>query len=165
MIGLVVLCSRSKTAAGNLPGYLFAASTLGLAAVMYFAYASFFILGTVCLLCVGSYVAVIGLFLTSGAAAKEPMSSLPGRAVRDLRTLVRTPAALTAAVAFVALALAAVVMFPGGSVAASTDAAADGAAEQVGPGARRRPDEGIRGVARQAAPRADRRRRAMAPRS
>jgi uncharacterized membrane protein len=133
VIGLVVLCSRSKSAAGNLPGYLFAASTLGLAAVMYFAYASFFILGTVCLLCVGSYVAVIGLFLTSGAAAKEPMSSLPGRAVRDLRTLVRTPAALTAAVAFVALALAAVLMFPGGSVAASTDAAADGAAEQVTP--------------------------------
>ena len=64
------------------------------------------------------------------------MSSLPGRAVRDLRTLVRTPAALTAAVAFVALALAAVVMFPGGSVAASTGAAA----RAGGTGARRRPD-------------------------
>ncbi len=131
VIGLVVLCSRSATAAGNLPGYLFAASTVGLAAVMYLAYASFFILGTVCLLCVGSYVAVIGLFLTSGAAAKDPMSSLPGRAVRDLRTLVRTPVALTAAVAFVASALAAVLMFPGGSVAAS--ASADGVAEQTAP--------------------------------
>jgi uncharacterized membrane protein/thiol-disulfide isomerase/thioredoxin len=129
VIGLVVLCSRSATAAGNLPGYLFAASTVGLAAVMYFAYASFFILGTVCLLCVGSYVAVIGLFLTSGAAAKEPMSSLPGRAVRDLRTLVRTPAALTAALVFVASALAAVLLFPGGSVAASSG----GAAEQAAP--------------------------------
>ena len=41
VIGLVALCSRSKTAAVNLPGYLFAASTLGLAAVMYFAYASY----------------------------------------------------------------------------------------------------------------------------
>jgi protein-disulfide isomerase len=129
VIGLVVLCSRSATAAVNLPGYLFAASTVGLAAVMYFAYASFFILGTVCLLCVGSYVAVIGLFLTSGAAAKEPMSSLPGRAARDLRTLVRTPAALTAALAFAASALAAVVMFPVGSVAA----AADGTIEQAAP--------------------------------
>ena len=131
VIGLVVLCSRSKTAAANLPLYLFAASTLGLAAVMYFAYASFVILGTVCLLCVGSYVAVIGLFLTSGAAAKEPMSSLPARAVRDLGTLVRTPAALTAAVAFVVFALAAVVMFPGGSVAASTGTTT--AAEQTAP--------------------------------
>jgi uncharacterized membrane protein len=123
VIGLIVLCSRSASASRNLPGYLFAVSTIGLSAVLYLAYASYFILGTVCLLCVGSYVAVIGLFLTSGAAAKEPMSSLPSRAVDDLRTLVRTPAALSAAVVFVAGALAAVLMFPGGSVAASsTDA-------------------------------------------
>jgi uncharacterized membrane protein/thiol-disulfide isomerase/thioredoxin len=133
VIGLVVLCSRSKSAAGNLPGYVFAASTIGLAAVMYLGYASYFILGTVCLLCVGTYVAVIGLFLTSGAAAKDPMSSLPGRAVRDLRTLARTPAALTAAVAFVASALAAVFMFPGGSVAAAT--AGGAAVEQTAPAA------------------------------
>ena len=98
---------------------MFAASTIGLAVVMYLGYASYFILGTVCLLCVGTYVAVIGLFLASGAAApRYPMTSLPGRAVRDLRILVRTPAALTAAIVFAAGALAAVLMFPGGSVAA-----------------------------------------------
>ena len=39
-------------------------------------------------------IAVIALFLLSGAAARFPMSSLPGRASRDMRTLVRTPAAL-----------------------------------------------------------------------
>jgi uncharacterized membrane protein len=127
VIGLTVLCSRSRSAAANLPGYLFAASTVALAAVLYLAYASYFILGTVCLLCVGSYVAVIGLFLVSGAAAKDPMSSLPGRAVRDLRSLVRTPAALSAAVVFVAGALAALLMFPTGSVAAS-----ESRAEQAG---------------------------------
>ena len=107
VIGLVVLCGRSASAARNLPGYLFAASTIGLAVVLYLGYASYVILGTICLLCVGTYVAVIGLFLTSGAAAKEPMSSLPGNAVRDLSTLVRTPAALSAAVVFVAGAIAA----------------------------------------------------------
>ena len=47
--------------------------------VFYLGYASYVILGTICPLCVGTYVAVIGLFLTSGAAAKEPMSSLPGK--------------------------------------------------------------------------------------
>jgi len=130
VIGLVVLCSRSKSAAGNLPGYLFAASTIGLAAVMYLGYASYFILGTVCLLCVGTYVAVIGLFLTSGAAAKDPMSSLPVRAAHDLRTLARTPAALSVALVFVAGALAAVLMFPAGTVAAS---ASEG--EQAAPAA------------------------------
>jgi uncharacterized membrane protein/protein-disulfide isomerase len=119
VIGLVVLCGRSATAARNLPGYVFAASTLGLAMVMYLGYASYVILGTICLLCVGTYVAVIGLFLTSGAAAKEPMSSLPGRAVRDLGTLVRTPAALSAAVVFIAGAIAAMTLFPPSFVAAA----------------------------------------------
>jgi len=118
VIGLVVMCRRSASAERSLPGYLFAASTIGLAMVLYLGYASYVILGTICLLCVGTYVAVIGLFLTSGAAAKEPMSSLPGNAVRDLSTMVRTPAALSAAVMFVVGAIAAVVLFPSGTVAA-----------------------------------------------
>jgi protein-disulfide isomerase len=132
VIGLVVLCGRSAGAAGNLPGYLFAASTVGLAMVLYLGYASYVILGTICLLCVGTYVAVIGLFLTSGAAAKEPMSTLPGRAVRDLGLLVRTPAALSAAVVFVLGAIAAMSLFPGGSVSA---AAAPGTEPQAAPAA------------------------------
>ena len=131
VMGLVVLCGRSASAARNLPGYLFAASTIGLAMVLYLGYASYFILGTICLLCVGTYVAVIGLFLTSGAAAKEPMSSLPGRAVRDLGTLVRTPAALSAAVVFVIGAIAAMTLFPSGSVSAAT--ADSGAEAQAAP--------------------------------
>lgn len=125
VLGLVALCGRSSSAAASLPGYVFAASTVGLAAVLYLGYASYFILGTVCLLCVGTYVAVIGLFLTSGAAAKDPMSSLPSRAARDLGTLVRTPAALSATAVFVLAAAAAIVWFPGGEVtaAAGPDAA------------------------------------------
>lgn len=130
VIGLVVLCGRSAVAVRNLPGYLFAASTMGLAMVLYLGYASYVILGTICLLCVGTYVAVIGLFLTSGAAAKEPMSTLPGRALRDLGTLVRTPAALSAAVVFAIGAIAAMSLFPGGSVSA---AAAPGEEAQAAP--------------------------------
>lgn len=116
---LIALCQRSMTARQNLAGYVFALSTLGLAGVLYFAYASFFVLNTVCLLCVGTYAAIIALFLLSGARARYPMSSLPARASRDMRTLLRTPAALVAAVAFVLTAAAAVVLFPGGAVSAS----------------------------------------------
>ncbi len=121
IIGLVLLCERSKTASKNLAGYVFAASTLGLAVVLYLAYASYFILGTVCVLCVGTYIAVIGLFLTSGKAAKEPMSTLPRRAAADLGTLVRTPAALSSAVAFVAASVAAIALFPSQPVSAAAD--------------------------------------------
>jgi uncharacterized membrane protein/protein-disulfide isomerase len=135
VIGLIVLCGRSASAARNLPGYLFAASTIGLAMVLYLGYASYVILGTICPLCVGTYVAVIGLFLTSGAAAKEPMSSLPGKAVRDLGTLVRTPAALSAAVIFVVGAIAAMALFPAGTVAAEGPRAAEAQAAGSAPAA------------------------------
>src|SRR5712692_9513112 len=50
------------------PAYVFAGSTLALAAVLYLAYASFFVLKEVCPLCVATYVAVIGVFVIAGGA-------------------------------------------------------------------------------------------------
>ena len=127
VLGLIALCSRSSVAASSLPGYLFAVSTVALAAVLYLAYASFVVLQAVCVLCVGTYVAVIGLFLLSGSATRYPMTSLPVRALGDLRLLFRTPSALAAAVAFVIAAGASVAWFPGQSVASvSAEAAAEG---------------------------------------
>ena len=118
---LIALCAPSKQAAANLPGYVFAASTIGLAVVLYLAYASYFILHVVCLLCAGTYVAVIGLFLVSGAATKFPMTSLPMRMLSDLQLLVRSPRALTASVVFVAAAVAAIAVFPEQHVSAATE--------------------------------------------
>jgi len=132
VLGLIALCSRSSTAASNLPGYLFVVSTVGLAVVLYLAYASFVILEAVCVLCVGTYVAVIGLFLLSGAATRYPMTSLPRRAALDFRTLLRTPSAVTAALAFVAAAAAAIVMFPGQPVTAASATPAAGTARADG---------------------------------
>jgi len=117
VLGLVALCASSPAAADNLSGYVFAVSTVGLAVVLYLAYASFVILKAVCVLCVGTYVAVIGLFLLSGATTRYPMTSLPARALGDLRLLFRSPSALAAAAAFVIAAGAAVAWFPGESVA------------------------------------------------
>lgn len=132
VLGLVALCSRSAAASRNLPGYIFASSTIGLAVVLYLAYASFVILKAVCVLCVGTYAAVIGLFLLSGSATRYPMTSLPTRAFGDLRLLLRTPSALAAAAAFVIAAGAAVAWFPGQSIATVSADAADGfAAEQA----------------------------------
>jgi uncharacterized membrane protein/protein-disulfide isomerase len=130
---LIALCQRSPSARQNLAGYVFAASTVGLAGVLYLAYASFFILKAVCLLCVGTYAAIIALFLLSGSAASYPMTSLPGRAVRDLGRLVRTPAALVTAIAFLAVAAAAVVMFPGGDLSASEGPGVESSTDQAPP--------------------------------
>lgn len=134
VIGLVVLCSRSATASGNLAGYVFAASTIGLAVALYLAYASFVILHAVCVLCAGTYVAIIGLFLLSGSATRYPMTSLPIRALGDLRLLFRTPSALAAAAAFVLAAGAAVAWFPTQAATAVSAEPGEPGAEQAAAG-------------------------------
>jgi len=94
------------------PLYLFVWSTIGLAAVLYLGYASLFILKTVCVLCVLTYAAVIGLFILSGSGSDIPMRSLPARALRDLRTLATSPAALVIVLFFAGFAATAVAFFP-----------------------------------------------------
>jgi uncharacterized membrane protein len=128
---LIALCSRSASASENLPGYVFVASTIGLAVILYLAYASYVILHVVCLLCAGTYLAVIGLFLLSGSATKYPMTSLPMRMIDDLKKLFGSPRALGAAVVFVAAAATAVVVFPEQRVTAAASESGD--AEQVAP--------------------------------
>jgi uncharacterized membrane protein/protein-disulfide isomerase len=126
---VIALCQRSTSARQNVHGYVFALSTVGLAGVLYFAYASLVVLKTVCLLCAGTYVAIGALFLLSGAGERSPMSSLPRRASRDIGALVRNPAALASALAFVAAAVLAVTLFPGSPVSASTPSPAPPAAQ------------------------------------
>lgn len=87
---------RSVKDRENVPAYVFALSTLGLAFVLYLGWASFFKLHSVCLLCATTYVAVIALFIISGGATTFPMTSLPRRASSDLGRLVRSPLGLTA---------------------------------------------------------------------
>jgi protein-disulfide isomerase/uncharacterized membrane protein len=96
----------------SVPGYLFAASTIGLAVILYLGYASLVILKLVCVVCVVTYAAVIGLFLVSGAATALPMSSLPRRLGGDLKTLRDSPLAMALSALFVVGAVAALVFFP-----------------------------------------------------
>jgi uncharacterized membrane protein len=112
----------------SIGGYLLVLSTVGLAVVLFLGYASFMVLGVVCVLCVVVYVAVAGIFLLSGAAASAPMTSLLGRASGDVRRLVRRPAALGVAVVYLVVTAAVVAAFiqkdpPEVSVAIATDPA------------------------------------------
>jgi uncharacterized membrane protein/protein-disulfide isomerase len=107
----------------SVAGYLFAASTLALAVILYLGYASFFILGLVCVLCLITYAAVIGLFLISGAATSFPMLSLPRRAVQDLRVMVTSPLALVLAVLWLGGAASTLAFFPRETTSVATAAA------------------------------------------
>ena len=94
----------------NVPGYLFAMSTAGLAVVLYLAYISFAVLKVYCPLCLTADVAVVGLFIVSGAATPFPMTSLPRRLLGDLKASLTSPQAIAVAVLFVAGAVSAVVL-------------------------------------------------------
>jgi protein-disulfide isomerase len=110
----------------NVPGYLFAASTLGLAVVLYFEYVSVVILKTVCLLCLVMAAAVVVLFFLTGATTPFPMTTLPRRAARDLRAFMASPAAIVVTVLFLGGAAATIAFFPreASGTTASTPAAA-----------------------------------------
>ena len=92
--------------------YIFALSTLGLAVILYLGYASFVVLGTGCLLCMGTYAAVIGIFIVSGLSASSGIASLPGRLGRDVKAVFDDPATLTVAVLLLGGSATAVAFFP-----------------------------------------------------
>lgn len=112
LLALVGLRSPKSDVADAVAGYIFVLSTIGLAAVLYFGYASFFVLNRMCLLCVAVYVSVIGIFLLSGGAAQVALGALPGRIGRDLGALLRSPAAAAIAAAWLVGSVALVAFFP-----------------------------------------------------
>src|ERR1051325_8105795 len=104
----------------NVPGYLFALSTAGLAVVLYLAYISFVVLKVFCPLCLTADAAIIGLFIVSGAATTFPMTTLPRRFFHDLKALIVSPQAIAVAVLFAAGSASAVVLSARDSAAGET---------------------------------------------
>jgi len=113
----------------SVPGYLFVLSTAGLAVILYLGYASLFLIKAVCLVCLTTYAAVIGLFLISGAATSVPMTTLPRRAARDARVLIGSPLAIALVSLFFAGAASTLAFFPRETVVT----AADGTQTQTAP--------------------------------
>jgi protein-disulfide isomerase len=112
---------RTQQSRENVPAYIFVVSTVALAVVLYLAWASFFKLGAVCMLCVATYVAVIAIFIISGGATKFPMRTLPQRASKDVVALLKSPVALILAFVFSMVgAVTLINAFPSEHAASST---------------------------------------------
>jgi uncharacterized membrane protein len=123
VLAIAALSGRRTPQAGESgPGYIFALSTIGLAFVFYLGYAAFFVLHAFCILCVTTYVAVIGLFLVSARATSFPITTLPSRAGRDVRALAASPVALVIAALFVVSAVTVIAAFPTEQAATQTAA-------------------------------------------
>ena len=102
--------SRDQSSSTGL--YIFALATIGLASILYLGYASFVILKTGCVLCMGTYVCVIGIFVTAGLQTTTGWARLPGRLFSDLRAAMARPLFLTIALLYIAGAASAVAFFP-----------------------------------------------------
>jgi uncharacterized membrane protein/protein-disulfide isomerase len=112
---LLALLERTAPASvrESIPLYLFVFSTVGLAVVLYMAYAAFFVLKALCVLCLATYIAVIGLFIVSGLSrSMPPMLTLPRRLLSDLRALATRPLLLLVVALVVAGTASAVAFFP-----------------------------------------------------
>lgn len=136
---IMLLLAASVRGPGRLPehatGYIFALSTLGLGASLFLAYAAFFIIKAVCLMCMVTYIAVIGLFLVSGARTSFPMTTLPRRFWQDARAVLTSPVGLTVVMVFIVAATSAVAFFPRRAAPWAAPSAVDGgaAAQQASP--------------------------------
>jgi uncharacterized membrane protein/protein-disulfide isomerase len=110
---LAGMAGRSgSTARETAPAYIFVLSTIGLAFALYLAWASYFVLKVFCILCALTYVSVIAIFIISAGATTFPMTTLPRRASRDIRTLITSPPALLLALLLIAGTVAAILYFP-----------------------------------------------------
>jgi uncharacterized membrane protein/protein-disulfide isomerase len=109
--------------ASRAAGYVFLLSTVGLAAVFYFAYASFFVLRQACPLCLTTYVSVIGIFLVSASAA-GPLRALASGVAKDLSGLRGSPTAALLALVWLVASAGLVLAFPKEQAASSTQSAA-----------------------------------------
>jgi uncharacterized membrane protein/protein-disulfide isomerase len=112
LVALVAAFSKPNDRTSAAGGYLFALSIVGLAVALYLGYVSSFVLGTWCLLCIGTYVSVAAIFFLSSAIHTESMSRLPMRLASDFASALSRPVVLAATVIFLAGAASAVAFFP-----------------------------------------------------
>src|SRR4026208_1795947 len=76
LIAATGLRRDAAAASAAAAGYIFVLATIGLSSVLYLGYASFFVIGKMCPLCMTMYVSVIGIFLVSGGTSMA-LSALP----------------------------------------------------------------------------------------
>lgn len=111
---LLTLASHPKSGRGEAETapYLFSMSMPAFSVVVFQVYASIVVLRAVSIWSIVTYVAVLAIFLISGASATAPLSDLPRLMLRDTRALATRPIALGVALLFLAAAASAVAFFP-----------------------------------------------------
>ena len=118
---VLALTSGSEARRAHGASYVLVMATAALVPIGYLGYASLVVIKTVCLLCLATYVAVLGLLIAAVTATRVSMSALPERLSADLRRVVSTPTAVMSVAAFLAAAGALVWSFPAATVSAASE--------------------------------------------
>ena len=114
LIALIAVSARPPVSGASSPvaSYVFVLATIALACVLRLAYASYVVLHVVCLLCLGTYVCVLGIFVVSAMSTSFPLGRVPRRLLGDLRSLAARPLLLLIAVLYFGGVATAVALFP-----------------------------------------------------
>jgi len=124
LAGLIAIAARPVPGESPAAGYLLALSVVGMATILYLGYVSFAVLGTGCLLCIGTYVSVLGIFVATLMSRPMALGKLPARVGSDLRAAVAQPVVLIGAVLYLTASVGAVALFPDEQEAARRAASA-----------------------------------------
>lgn len=109
---VAAIAAFSRVGKGEPAGsYIFALSIAGMAAVLYLGHASYS-MKTFCILCMGTYVSVVGIFLTSGASPSIPIFQVPARMFGDLVSALKKPTVAVVALAIVVATASTMAFFP-----------------------------------------------------
>ena len=111
LLSVFGLRDRLSPTASRVAAYIFVLATIGLAAVFYYAYTSFFVLREACPLCLTIDASVIGIFLISAAAAGS-VAALPASLGSDLGAVLKNSTSATMAIVWVVASLALLFTFP-----------------------------------------------------
>jgi uncharacterized membrane protein/protein-disulfide isomerase len=112
LVALVAGFARADGRPSAAAAYLTVLGTIGMAVSLYLAYVSWFVLGSGCLLCMATYGCVVAILVAASRANAVPLGSLPGRLGSDVGTVFSRPAPAAASLAFAAVLLALVILFP-----------------------------------------------------
>ncbi len=115
LVALVAGFARPSDKSSVAAGYLFVIATVGLAVILYLGYVSFVLLHVGCVLCMGTYVCVVAIFLLASSTASISILQLPLRVMTDIRSVLTRPVTLVAAILYLTGAVSAVALFREGS--------------------------------------------------
>ena len=116
LVALVAFFTPNGSASGKAKApsgaTLFALSVIGLASVLYLGFASFFIVKAACVLCMGTYAAVLGIFITVAASKSLTLGQVPGRLSDEIGQLWKNSTAVIALIALLGGAWYGAMKFP-----------------------------------------------------